>query len=132
MRGEESSLSYTDLEFWRSAGFKVSENNAGRHVVITSDKLHISLWPTSTDADDRPKWMVFGKTFHAAPSTMAAAYRDGRLKMPLEAKQAKCRSCDADIWWMKTSNGKNIPLDVNGTAHFTTCPSADQHRRRAG
>lgn len=69
---------------------------------------------------------------------------------------AKCRSCQAEISWYKTPRGKNIPIDpephpdgnvqINevdrvaivvhpGTyvplyrSHFSTCPTADQHRR---
>lgn len=54
-----------------------------------------------------------------------------------------CRSCQAPIVWMTTRNGKNIPVDPDDvdpedevfdvrkhTAHFSSCPNADQHRRR--
>lgn len=66
-------------------------------------------------------------------------------------ESAKCRSCEAEIRWMKTKNGKNIPVDVpsmedgetardavmtaeefNGDymiAHFATCPYAEKHRQ---
>ena len=54
---------------------------------------------------------------------------------------AKCKSCGADIVWLKTQNGKNCPVDAGsvpegyqGTydrtamvSHFETCPNADQH-----
>lgn len=63
---------------------------------------------------------------------------------------SRCRSCDEAIVWMKTVNGKNIPVDADTvdeadlewqdgaplfdreqhTTHFETCPDADQHRRR--
>ena len=55
---------------------------------------------------------------------------------------SKCRSCGADIVWVKTQQGKNMPIDAetdNGDtifdhnvhrSHFATCPHADQHRRR--
>lgn len=52
---------------------------------------------------------------------------------------AICQSCPAEITWVKTSKGKNMP--VNGhirTVHFehgvhvphwSTCPAAQQHRK---
>lgn len=54
-----------------------------------------------------------------------------------------CRSCGAQIVWMKTKRGKNIPVDAETanpgervfqygvhTSHFSTCPNADQHRKK--
>jgi len=55
----------------------------------------------------------------------------------------KCRSCSAEIKWLLTAKGKNMPVDVipvkvkldNGNtfdayeSHFSTCPNADQHRK---
>ncbi len=61
---------------------------------------------------------------------------------------ARCKTCNAEIVWMKTSAGKNIPVDADSverddtgrypsefdpdtmTTHFETCPQAGQHRRR--
>lgn len=68
-----------------------------------------------------------------------------------------CKGCGAEIVWLKTRSGKNIPVDVpemkivNGiiqneikheavttavefdpsymTSHFATCPKADRFRR---
>jgi hypothetical protein len=60
---------------------------------------------------------------------------------------AKCKSCGAEIIWMKTINGKNIPVDMDEdlkddtgkfpaefdadrmTTHFETCPDAKSFRR---
>ncbi len=70
---------------------------------------------------------------------------------------AKCRSCGATIWWVKTTRGKAMPIDpvettegninlcegvahVLGpieqepgkayyTSHFATCPHAARHRK---
>lgn len=69
----------------------------------------------------------------------------------------KCRSCQADIHWAKTVNGKSMPIErtddgnlivVNGIAHvipkgqepvagmprfvshFATCPNSKQHRKQ--
>ena len=57
-----------------------------------------------------------------------------------------CRSCGAPIVWGKTPSGKNMPLDAKPekrgvieegvvritnayTPHWSTCPSAAEHRR---
>lgn len=53
-----------------------------------------------------------------------------------------CKSCKADIVWIKTKNGKHMPANkatttiitqagdvVQGhTCHWATCPTASQHR----
>lgn len=46
-----------------------------------------------------------------------------------------CRSCHAPIEWWETNNGKNIPLQPEGSAHqfeahFAHCPNAQDHRRK--
>ncbi len=64
-------------------------------------------------------------------------------------KQAQCSSCGADILWAVTPTGNRMPLDPEpskrvvlgrktGQAHvmdtyvphFSTCPDADEHRRK--
>ncbi|MBX9670486.1 MAG: hypothetical protein K2X93_22990 [Candidatus Obscuribacterales bacterium] len=58
---------------------------------------------------------------------------------------SECRSCNERIVWMKTSTGKNMPVDAETlepgddektifdtkrhTSHFSTCPNAAQHRK---
>ncbi len=64
---------------------------------------------------------------------------------------SKCKSCGADIQWLKTRKGKNIPVNIppfeDGEsaheaittaiefnpdymiAHFATCPNANKHRK---
>lgn len=59
------------------------------------------------------------------------------------SKPARCRSCEAVIFWKKTKNGKPIPCDpapdgtepvgdvfnsTHMTSHFATCPNAGAHR----
>lgn len=71
-------------------------------------------------------------------------------------KVSYCRSCRAKIIWMKTVNGKNIPVDApqdndvfidaldraagralegdifdskKHISHFATCPNSNQHRK---
>lgn len=59
-------------------------------------------------------------------------------------RPTKCRSCGAEIEFVRLSSGKWNPVDpkrltivtdaglvVSGrVSHFATCPNADQHRRR--
>lgn len=58
-------------------------------------------------------------------------------------KDAECRSCGAQIVWMKTAAGKNMPVDAetvesgdtefdgkHHVSHFSTCPNAAQHRSK--
>ena len=66
---------------------------------------------------------------------------------------ASCKSCGAEIIWIKTPTGKNAPIDAKPEKrwaeinrfsaseprrwalldtylpHFASCPNADQHRR---
>jgi len=63
---------------------------------------------------------------------------------------SRCRSCHAEIVWLKTVGGKNMPIDADFMAkigdldddapefnyadhadgvHWKSCPHADQHRR---
>lgn len=69
--------------------------------------------------------------------------------------RAVCRSCGAEVIWVKTPRDQNIPLDVEQVpggnielraglafvvpaeegvrrylSHFATCPNADKHRQR--
>lgn len=39
--------------------------------------------------------------------------------------------CGARIWWMTTKNGRKVPFDPEGHAHFATCPNAEQFRRQS-
>jgi len=72
----------------------------------------------------------------------------------MEVRIAKCRSCQANIVWMKTERGKNMPVDADSVdeaelephpqyggspqfdqelghvSHFSTCPDASSHRRK--
>lgn len=64
---------------------------------------------------------------------------------------ARCKSCGAEILWIRTSNGKAMPLDakpekrivLDGVMkiaklvdtyqlHFATCPYAAKHRKLCG
>jgi hypothetical protein len=60
-----------------------------------------------------------------------------------EKRIARCRSCNAQIVWFKTSSGSNMPVDESTVeaddvaldltrhkSHFATCPNADHHRKK--
>ena len=69
-----------------------------------------------------------------------------------DSKIATCKSCGAEIVWMKTKKDKNICVDLPDpddplreevleaelfdrdrfTTHFETCPNADSHRKARG
>jgi len=59
----------------------------------------------------------------------------------------KCKSCGAEIEWIKTWKGENYPVNAKPKkmftkikgywilvdcyeTHFATCPDADQHRKK--
>ena len=67
-----------------------------------------------------------------------------------EYQPSNCRSCGARIMWVKTKDGKNMPIEYDaelehefagpkGTkpdfnpermkSHFISCPFADEHRK---
>lgn len=63
--------------------------------------------------------------------------------VPAATRAAQCRSCGAEVFWITTDAGRQMPVDVNveggrtpgvdadgrGISHFATCPFADEHRR---
>lgn len=76
----------------------------------------------------------------------------GSLHAEDDSRISACKSCGAEIVWMKTKNDKNICVDLppvedplrdevmeatlfdreRFTTHFETCPNASQHRRARG
>ncbi len=67
--------------------------------------------------------------------------------MAFSEGKSRCKSCGAEIVWMKTSAGKNIPVDVGSVekdalgmpevfnpdtmqSHFVTCPDRDKWRKK--
>jgi hypothetical protein len=51
--------------------------------------------------------------------------------IPAGTAPSKCRGCGAEIYWVKTRQGKNTPANHDGTSHFSTCPKADDFRKGA-
>lgn len=59
-------------------------------------------------------------------------------------KTRNCKSCGAEIVWLKTNNNKNIPVDRNSIidedatifdpnqmiSHFATCPDSEKWREK--
>lgn len=64
--------------------------------------------------------------------------------MPEQALElSSCLTCEADIVWLRTRSGRNMPVDADSVepgdtefdsdrhvSHFSTCPDAGRHRRR--
>lgn len=76
-----------------------------------------------------------------------------RVDLKAGVGSGTCRSCQAPVIWVKSSKGKNVPIDGDEleitniakggwvdlktektpdgrfVCHFATCPNADEHRR---
>ena len=52
------------------------------------------------------------------------------FKVDTDLPPSKCKSCGAEVWWIRTFSGKNMPVDRDGTSHFATCPHADRWRTK--
>lgn len=78
--------------------------------------------------DDNKYVQFIKKEFEQAQAVAAPAQAE-----QIEQRQkAKCKSCDADIYWGKTATGKPNPYDWGTEAsHFTTCHNASQHSKKA-
>lgn len=60
------------------------------------------------------------------------------FEIPAGTPESKCSGCDAQIFWVRSSTGKNMPLVFDskglgdtrfGYSHFIDCPSAARFRR---
>ena len=49
------------------------------------------------------------------------------------ATRSNCKSCGRKIYWAKTKNEKQMPIEVCGLAefqsHFASCPDASEFRK---
>lgn len=50
--------------------------------------------------------------------------------IPSGTRAARCRDCDAVIYWVKTPHGRNMPVDPDGQPHWGSCSKADQFKRK--
>lgn len=53
-----------------------------------------------------------------------------RYEIPKGTPASKCKGCEEYIYWVKTRNGKNIPVNADGFCHFDTCTKRGQSRQR--
>ena len=45
-----------------------------------------------------------------------------KYDIPEGVRPSPCKGCSADIYWIRTKNGKWMPVDADGTPHWATCP----------
>ena len=48
--------------------------------------------------------------------------------IPPTAHFRRCLGCDKLIYWIRTERGASMPVNVDGTPHWGTCPEADRFR----
>lgn len=60
---------------------------------------------------------------------MAAARAPVKYEIPAGTPPAKCRGCGAEMYWIKTTAGKNMPVDADGTPHWATCPERARFKK---
>jgi hypothetical protein len=41
----------------------------------------------------------------------------------------QCQACGALIFWVRTKNGRSMPVSTAAVSHFADCPKADLFRR---
>lgn len=51
------------------------------------------------------------------------------FEIPKGASPAKCRGCQQKIFWVRMTSEKNMPVNPDGTSHFSNCPKADKFRK---
>lgn len=98
-----------------TAGLTVARHNAGRHWIISGRGVRLHHWPSSA------KWQAFGRVWRSSVEAVIRDIRQGRICMPKAARKAKCRECDAGIWWLKSHKGRWIPLEADGDTHMSRC-----------
>lgn len=55
-----------------------------------------------------------------------------RYEIPPGADIVPCKGCGASIAWIRTTAGKAMPVDGDGTPHWATCPKASQFKKGRG
>ena len=54
-----------------------------------------------------------------------------QFKVDTDAPPSKCKGCGAAIWWIESvTTGKKMPVNKDGTSHFSNCPKAVEFRRK--
>lgn len=54
---------------------------------------------------------------------------DNIYDIPDDAQPTSCRGCSAKIYFVRTKNGKWMPVNPDGTPHWGTCDKAKQFRK---
>jgi hypothetical protein len=87
-----------------------------------------------------------GRPDRLCPACWQAQARRYQARVPATPRRTAgtCRSCGAEIVWLRTASGRNMPINAETfepgdeqfdakrhQSHFATCPEADQHRRVA-
>jgi hypothetical protein len=109
-----------DHSIFTKAGMSVDELNDGKLLKIYAcgpdgGELILSYWPSSR------KCMIFGKVFVASPDQIICAVEAGRFKPPAGSELRECKRCHRQVFWVITNDGKKMPVDETGDAHFGTC-----------
>jgi len=60
--------------------------------------------------------------------TLEQQVKEKLNKMSIEIRP--CRNCQREIIFMKTHNGKIMPVTLGLESHFIDCPGAKQFRRK--
>lgn len=53
-----------------------------------------------------------------------------RYEIPKGTPTSTCKGCGEFIKWVKTPNGKNVPVNADGICHFDTCTKRGQVRQK--
>lgn len=97
------------------AGLTIEQRSDGRHWIISGRGLRLHHWPTSG------RWMAYGRVWRSSAGAVVRALDAGRIRMPDDARQARCRRCEAEIWWRRSDRGRWMPLDADGDSHTARC-----------
>ena len=52
-----------------------------------------------------------------------------KYDIPRGTAPSTCKGCGAQIYWVRTPKGKNMPVDPDGTPHWSTCPKASAFKK---
>ena len=54
---------------------------------------------------------------------------NGKRMLDMIGDRGRCKSCGAEIWWLKSKTGKAMPFTEALVSHFSDCPHANMHRK---
>lgn len=52
------------------------------------------------------------------------------FEIPEGAHPTECRGCEQMVYWIRTASGKSMPVNQDGTSHFSNCPKAADFRKK--